>query len=67
MGCMWEGEKSNMKSGNMRSPSKTQLVKIIIKAWNHITEDKIIHSFIVCSQGDDLLAEEVLCMRKGRS
>ena len=64
---MREGEKTYTKSGNMRSPSKTQLVDMVIDAWNQISVDQIIRSFQVGGQGGDLVAHDILCMREGRS
>ena len=64
---MREGEKSYTKAGKLRSPTKTQLVDMIVQAWNQVTEEQIKHSFVVCGQGDNLDPDKVLCMREGKS
>ena len=64
---MRSGEKSFTKAGNMRSPSKTQLVEMILNAWNTITPEQIQRSFVVCGQTREVLPDEILCMRDGKS
>ena len=40
---------------------------MIIEAWSFITEEQIKRSFVVCGQGDELVPDEMLCMREGKS
>ena len=49
----------------MKSPSKTELVNMIIQSWNMITEEQVKHSFVVCGQGDILVPEDIHCMKEG--
>lgn len=62
---MREGEKSYTKSGRVRSPSKTELVNMILKSWNQITEEQIKYSFLVCGQGENLVPDNIHCMKEG--
>ena len=63
---MREGDKTYTKGGNLRSPSKTQLVDMIVDAWSQFSSDQIKKSFIACGQGEELDPDKVLCLKEGR-
>ena len=50
----------------MRNLFKTQLIEMVAQAWSRIPEEFIKKSFIVCGQGEELVSEEVVCMRERR-
>ena len=50
----------------MKSASKTELVDMILKSWDQITEEQIKCSFVVYGQGEHLVPDDILCMREGK-
>ena len=57
---------SYTKSGHLRSPSRTQLCDMIVRAWNKISKEMIIKSFRVCGQVRDIQVEEITAFKDGR-
>ena len=51
------------KAGNVRAPSKTQLVEMVLKAWNALSSDLIVKSFMVCGQHKFAKPEDVTCLK----
>lgn len=61
-----EGEKTYTASGNMRSPTKDQLVRWVKEAWEWLSADTIAKSFKTCGITTALDGSEndlILCMR----
>ena len=48
----------------MRAPSKTQLVEMVLKAWNSISTEILVKSFKVCGQHKDALPDEIACLKE---
>ena len=60
------GEKSYTKHNNIRAPKKTDVVDMVLKSWNAISEELIHKSFVACGQTKDAKAIDITCMKKGR-
>ena len=58
-----KGEKTWTKAGNFRAPSKTQLIDMVLKAWNALSSDLIVKSFMVCGQHKFAKPEDVTCLK----
>ena len=55
------------KSGNPRAPSKSDLCDMVVSAWNSLSQDLIIKSFIVCGQTKESSPEDISCMKPGKT
>ena len=45
---MISGEKSYTAQGNVRAPSKAQCIEWVKLAWQSVTRETIVKSFVVC-------------------
>ena len=59
------GEKSYTRFDNVRAPSKTQLVDMILESWKNITEETICKSFFCTGQAQESRPEDITCLRSG--
>ena len=60
------GEKTYTAAGNVRAVSKTILCDIVVKAWQSLSADLIIKSFVCCGQVPGVSVNDISCFKDAR-
>ena len=60
------GDKTYTAAGNVRAITKTVLCDMIVAAWQSLSSDLIINSFVCCGQTRDVSPADISCFKDGR-